>query len=842
MYKIFVSIACFMDKDIINTIEDCLKKAEHPKNIVFGLCIQYDPQDNFIKNYENNPQFKIHKMNWKDARGPAYARGIIYDLFQDEDYFFQIDCHTRFFQNWDTKIIDSLNLCKKINNKSIISHYPISIDNSNNVEMLSNIINISIVRTIDINHGIKTHGRYIPLNASPKSSWGISAAMLFFDKTAYKEILFDKNIYNGLQFEEQVVLAARYWTAGYDIFNPNNHIISTEYITNTKRYNVSPQTDHVKKKETYERLCHMMKLNFNNKYINHDIKLGNSRTIEDYYKMLGIYEKVKTIFTNNYLEINEKKVNSISIGSVGGGYSMSSYFINYIFNLSYPNKILIQENSEDADVIIYTHFTRFEDFWNNTSKPFLLWNGESYNIHSNIKNCSYKCIVSSLEEDNGELKIPYAFHAYIEYVKRGLWLKYKKLYPINKRKKLFGYCISADRGPNIRKDFIENVTNYTTDSYSLGRYKNTKSITYKVDGKWNDEKLQEKYAEFKFIFAAENKVKSGYITEKIINAFSSGAIPIYLGDSKYAKTIFNSKSFICVDDFTSYDECVKYISNLSEEQIQSYSNEPIFTDNIESEIFREVDNTFSIENNKIIKSIHKLMSEQSNDIIYDKIIDKIIDKNIIQSVIINLKKDQDKYSLMSKKLTHLEIPHKRFDAILGTDIYEQFKTQKRFLNNGYNLRPHQVGIWQSHYIIWKQMIDENINKLLIFEDDCSFVNDFKVLYNNVLDMVKDKNYDILFLGYSGASIDIENNLYLLKNQGVPRTTHSYILTLSGAKKLVEELKVIDFPIDEIIGKMFNNSKLIGFRTSYLLTYQPWQLREDKYPLPSRYINKYQDLI
>ena len=36
--KIFVSIACFLDKDISNTIEDCLNKAAYPENIIFGIC------------------------------------------------------------------------------------------------------------------------------------------------------------------------------------------------------------------------------------------------------------------------------------------------------------------------------------------------------------------------------------------------------------------------------------------------------------------------------------------------------------------------------------------------------------------------------------------------------------------------------------------------------------------------------------------------------------------------------------------------------------------------------------------------------------------------------------
>ena len=132
-----------------------------------------------------------------------------------------------------------------------------------------------------------------------------------------------------------------------------------------------------------------------------------------------------------------------------------------------------------------------------------------------------------------------------------------------------------------------------------------------------------------------------------------------------------------------------------------------------------------------------------------------------------------------------EIPHKRFNGIIGTDIYESFKNNNKFLNNGYTLRPHQIGCWQSHYIIWKKMVEENIDKLFIFEDDCSFVNDFKELYKNTLNLLKDKEYDIIFLGYSGCSVDINNDFHLTPD-GCPRCMHSYILTQSGAKKLVEK--------------------------------------------------------
>lgn len=307
MSKIFLSIACFMDPDVINTIDDCLKRAKNPKNITIGVCLQYDPDDYFFKKYENHSQVKLIKIHYSEAKGPAYARYKLYKLFSNEDFFFQIDCHSRFYDNWDEKIIECYNECLKINKKVIISYYPENIDRMKDNSQL--IANISTVRCIDEKMGIKTHGIWIPLKDCPKKSWGISAAMLFFDKVAHNDIVFDDEIYFGEQFEEQVVLAARYWTRGYDIFTPSKHIISTEYITNKKRQKKSLRRNKKEYNETYEKLCHIMKLKYNKKYENCEkSKLGNVRTIEDYYKMLNIYDKVKNTYPNNYLNDNNSYI------------------------------------------------------------------------------------------------------------------------------------------------------------------------------------------------------------------------------------------------------------------------------------------------------------------------------------------------------------------------------------------------------------------------------------------------------------------------------------------------------------------------------------------------------
>ena len=97
MKKIFVSIACFMDNDIVNTIEDCLNKARFPENIIFGICLQSDEDDKCLDKYKDNKQFKIIKLDWQKAQGPTYARYLISKLIFDENYFLQIDFSYKIF-------------------------------------------------------------------------------------------------------------------------------------------------------------------------------------------------------------------------------------------------------------------------------------------------------------------------------------------------------------------------------------------------------------------------------------------------------------------------------------------------------------------------------------------------------------------------------------------------------------------------------------------------------------------------------------------------------------------------------------------------------------------------
>ena len=56
------------------------------------------------------------------AKGPTYARYLCATLYAGEDYFMQIDSHTRFMQGWDRTLVDTVRRCPSA--KPVLTHYP----------------------------------------------------------------------------------------------------------------------------------------------------------------------------------------------------------------------------------------------------------------------------------------------------------------------------------------------------------------------------------------------------------------------------------------------------------------------------------------------------------------------------------------------------------------------------------------------------------------------------------------------------------------------------------------------------------------------------------------------
>ena len=84
---------------------------------------------------------------------------------------------------------------------------------------------------------------------------------------------------------------------------------------------------------------------------------------------------------------------------------------------------------------------------------------------------------------------------------------------------------------------------------------------------WHDDSVAQ-YGPHRFVVAFENNNNSeGYVTEKIINAWLAGSIPIYRGPRVAATAIFNPNSFVNCGDFRSLSACAEHVVSLDSDPV-----------------------------------------------------------------------------------------------------------------------------------------------------------------------------------------------------------------------------------------------------------------------------------
>ena len=113
---------------------------------------------------------------------------------------------------------------------------------------------------------------------------------------------------------------------------------------------------------------------------------------------------------------------------------------------------------------------------------------------------------------------------------------------------------------------------------------------------------------YKFSIAMENSEGDGYISEKIIDSFISGTIPIYYGDYTLDEYI-NPKSFILIKNEKNIVQKIEYIKEI-DNSIEKYSN--ILKENIL--INENIENIIEEEEKKFLYNIFQQEKQKSKRI------------------------------------------------------------------------------------------------------------------------------------------------------------------------------------------------------------------------------------
>ena len=308
--QIFISIASYQDPLLKNTIEDAFDKALYKESLVFGICDQSDdPLD--LSQFSYADQIRYEHVETIFSRGPCWARTRIQELFQDEDFYLQIDSHTLFEQRWDEILINALDEIKNLgknseyHSKPFLTGYPRSFDYNEELKTFErhtadkNILPIGYRK--DSLFMRDRFSRQIGLRTNKQGfahGYLLAAGCLFAEGRMIREVPYDQYFYF---YGEEISLMLRLFTHGYSAFHmsdlPIFHLY-TNHETNKRLLHWSPEEDqnrsikwHELEKKSIERLTDLVLGNPLNGY-----GLGNVRTLEDYKILSGIDMINKEIF------------------------------------------------------------------------------------------------------------------------------------------------------------------------------------------------------------------------------------------------------------------------------------------------------------------------------------------------------------------------------------------------------------------------------------------------------------------------------------------------------------------------------------------------------------------
>lgn len=225
---IFVSIASYRDPECPKTLADCFEKATFPGRIFVGVCQQNQPTDIDCIDGVNSrylPNIRAMRLEAEEARGPVYARALIeQNLFRDENYYLIIDSHTLFAPGWDVSCIQQLIMCPSL--KPVLTCYPPEYDIQTRQLPANQSATFLKFRDFHPRLGFSQQDpvryRHPPSKPQPCLFW--AAGFSFTLGEVVKNVPYDINL-QYVFLGEEISMAARLFTHGYDIFAPMNNVV-----------------------------------------------------------------------------------------------------------------------------------------------------------------------------------------------------------------------------------------------------------------------------------------------------------------------------------------------------------------------------------------------------------------------------------------------------------------------------------------------------------------------------------------------------------------------------------------------------------------------------------------
>ena len=178
--------------------------------------------------------------------------------------------------------------------------------------------------------------------------------------------------------------------------------------------------------------------------------------------------------------------------------------------------------------------------------------------------------------------------------------------------------------------------------------------------------------------------------------------------------------------------------------------------------------------------------------------------------VISLKSATTRRRTVAKRLTAAGIDFEIFDAVdgRGFDVEAQpvYDGPRRRALYGHDMLGGEIGCLLSHKAILQKVVDERKGPALVFEDDIQLHPYFGQAVDGL--MAHQERWELVrFFGDAKTLrqrqrplLDLGQGFWLTRLMTVPGGAAAYLISESGAAKLLKHLHKTPFPIDTLMGR------------------------------------------
>jgi len=284
--RIFVQMPAYRDRELLPTLDHLLRNAAQPQRLRVVIAWQYGQDEAaLVRELTRWPQVELIQIPAKLSQGVNWARELIQRRYDGEPYTLLLDSHHRFAPRWDERLVSMHRaLCERGVAKPIVTAYLPPYQPANDPAGRTSCVFKIALHERRQGLAFLLRGHAVPqwrCLSEPQPAHFASLHFLFAPDSFMTMVPIDPSLYF---FADEIAIALRAFTHGYDLFHPHELLGWHLYDRATRATHWSDHADWRWKHEaTLDRLAALYSGQIKGRY-----GIGSVRSVSEFEAHIGL--------------------------------------------------------------------------------------------------------------------------------------------------------------------------------------------------------------------------------------------------------------------------------------------------------------------------------------------------------------------------------------------------------------------------------------------------------------------------------------------------------------------------------------------------------------------------